>query len=244
MSARWFLARDKKKLGPYTQEQLKKLASAGHVQGIDRLQQEGASAWVPAHKLAWLAAALAGPAETPAEDEAEAAPARRSKKEGKCYRCEESGPGKVYPFYCGFKVRESRSHDWRTGMTHVYKRYRDVTGHSIFLCRDCAVALWRARYLKSGLPWLFGLVVVGIGLVVALPYLEGEARIPVLIIAGIFGLLLGILAVDSLYRAAVPSLKREVLNEFVLDLVRKDYKDRELGDTFFTPEEFDEMNRK
>jgi hypothetical protein len=66
----------------------------------------------------------------------------------------------------------------------------------------------------------------------------------VLILAGIFGLLLGILAVDSLYRAAVPSLKREVTNEFVLDLVRKDSKDRDLGDTFFTPDEFDSMNQK
>jgi hypothetical protein len=243
MSAKWFLARDKKKLGPYTQEQLKKLAAAGHVQGSDRLQQEGATKWTPAHKLAWLAEALAGPAEEPAADEEEA-PARRSKKEGKCYRCEETGSGKVYPFYCGFKVRESRSHDWRTGTTHVFRRFRDVTGHSIFLCRECAVATWRTRYLKSGLPWLIALVVVAVATVVAVPFVQGDPLIPVLILAGIFGLLFGILAVDSLYRAAVPSLKREVMNEFVLDLVRRDYKERDLGDTFFTPEEFDSMSRK
>src|SRR5262249_41243034 len=158
MSTKWFLARDKKKLGPYSKDQLKKLASAGHVQRTDRVQQEGETGWAAAHKVPGLAEALSQPVDTLAAAQG-AAPGPRSKKEGKCYHCEESGPGKVYPFYCGFKVRESRSHDWRTGMTHYSAQYRDVSGHSVFLCRDCAVSLWRMKYLKSGLPWLFGTVV-------------------------------------------------------------------------------------
>lgn len=47
----WFLARDKKKLGPYNWKQLLKLAEAGELSPFDMLLAEGATKWVRAGTL-------------------------------------------------------------------------------------------------------------------------------------------------------------------------------------------------
>lgn len=49
MSAdKWFIARDKKKLGPYTTVQMKQMAQAGQLLPIDMVIEDGTTMWMPA----------------------------------------------------------------------------------------------------------------------------------------------------------------------------------------------------
>ncbi len=60
-ASRWFLARNKKKLGPYTWQQLLTLAKRGDVGRDDMLLQEGTKQWLPADTVGALFAPV-GPA--------------------------------------------------------------------------------------------------------------------------------------------------------------------------------------
>lgn len=58
-AARWFYARNKKKYGPYTWQQLRTLAQRGEVRPDDMLLQEGAKKWLRAEALPELFAGAA-----------------------------------------------------------------------------------------------------------------------------------------------------------------------------------------
>jgi hypothetical protein len=53
-SARWFLARNKQRLGPYTSAQLKQFADAGQIQPEDMIHREGRQKWVSAGSIKGL----------------------------------------------------------------------------------------------------------------------------------------------------------------------------------------------
>src|SRR5262245_46691680 len=102
MSTRWFLSRNKQRLGPYSEDELKRMAAAGKVWPGDLIRKEESTAWRPVGSVAWLADLLQRPVDTLEEvddDEEPARPTRRapgrgSKNEDRCYRCEETGKGK------------------------------------------------------------------------------------------------------------------------------------------------------
>src|SRR5262245_35184562 len=58
-SPRWFVARDRRKLGPYSAAQLKQLAAGGGVGPDDMVLREGQPKWVPARAVKGLIAAPA-----------------------------------------------------------------------------------------------------------------------------------------------------------------------------------------
>jgi len=51
MADQWYIARDKKRDGPYTLDQMKQLAASGKLLPIDKVLQEGMSQWVPASQV-------------------------------------------------------------------------------------------------------------------------------------------------------------------------------------------------
>ena len=69
-SARWYLARNKQRLGPYTSAQLKQFADAGQVQPDDMILREGRPKWVSAGSIKGLfTAARPAPLAVPAVPE-------------------------------------------------------------------------------------------------------------------------------------------------------------------------------
>src|SRR5262249_21501792 len=56
MTTRWYVARDKKKVGPLSPEELTDLIRSGQVQAQDMVLQEGAKGWVPVSRATELLA--------------------------------------------------------------------------------------------------------------------------------------------------------------------------------------------
>ena len=48
---RWWLAKNKQRLGPFTAEQLRQMAASGHLQFADMLLEEGQQKWRPAGEI-------------------------------------------------------------------------------------------------------------------------------------------------------------------------------------------------
>lgn len=65
MSTHWYVARNQQKLGPYSSEQLKQLATDGQVSPADQVWKEGMAVWAPAGKINGLFPATARSAEPP-----------------------------------------------------------------------------------------------------------------------------------------------------------------------------------
>src|SRR5215468_2696775 len=73
-ASRWFVARNKKKFGPYTWQQLQTLAKRGDVNPDDLLRQEGARKWQRAGTVRNLFSAAALAAKPPVVTTSTAAP--------------------------------------------------------------------------------------------------------------------------------------------------------------------------
>ena len=58
MASQWYVARDKKKSGPFSSDQLNQLASAGRLLPTDRVWKEGMTSWVLASKVSGLFASV------------------------------------------------------------------------------------------------------------------------------------------------------------------------------------------
>jgi hypothetical protein len=170
------------------------------------------------------------------QDEGDLAEGRgKSKKVGTCYVCEEEGKGKAYHFWAGFELSSSRKTNFMAGTVSVTASYRDLQKYGIFLCRDCAVSLWRKKYLKTALGFAIPMILCIIGSVIvklkAPENLGQPMSIVLLIIAGVFGIFFAM----EFWKVLSPSLYRPSMEYLVIDLVRPDYADR--GDTFFTTDE-------
>jgi GYF domain 2 len=243
MSDTWFLSQNKQRLGPYTRDQLLKLAAAGHVRPGDLLRKEDTTAWVPVASVAWLADQLQAPPPPPddadGDEKAGRARGRKAKKEDRCQRCAEVGPGKAYRFSYGFRDREQKSYNFNTRMILHTVSYRDMGRHAVFLCSDCATYLWRLKYVVPA--FLFFLVVVavaGLGLFFRV-WFGPEVGIWGLIGGGVVAALVLVPVGVNLYRAFIQEPERDTMEQIVIGLVKKDFEEKGHADSFFTSEEYD-----
>src|SRR5262249_45503012 len=78
---RWFLARNKQRLGPYSSSQLKQLADAGNIIPADMILKEGRQKWVNAGSVKGLFAAAPPPNPAPELPVVEARPLPQSAAE-------------------------------------------------------------------------------------------------------------------------------------------------------------------
>src|SRR5258705_462258 len=65
MSERWFVAKQKQKLGPFTADQLRDMATAQVILPADMVLKEGTTKWAPASDLQWLFPIQAAVSEVP-----------------------------------------------------------------------------------------------------------------------------------------------------------------------------------
>lgn len=81
-TAGWFLARNKKKLGPYSAAQLRQMAGDGELDRDDMLLREGQQQWVKAETLRGLFPEAAAAAEVPVPDSPRSARRTAEKRSG------------------------------------------------------------------------------------------------------------------------------------------------------------------
>jgi hypothetical protein len=234
------LSQNKQRLGPYTRDQLCKLAAAGHVGPRDMVRKEDTTAWVAAASVAWLADSLqaAAPPTADAED-GERGRARKAKKEDRCHRCDEVAPGKAYRFYYGTRDRERKSYNFNTGVMLTTVNYLGMGRHAVFLCRDCATYLWRLKYVVPAfLLFLAVLAVAGLGLFFYV-WAGPEVGVWGLIGGGVLAALVLVPVGVNLYRAFAEEPDRDVMERIAIGLARKEFEAEGLADSFFTSEEYD-----
>jgi hypothetical protein len=149
-----------------------------------------------------------------------------------------AGGGEHYPFHAGFCVDYKETRAFLSDTTHVRAKYRDLKRYSLRVCDACAGELRRRHHLPGLIRWGAAFVgcVVGAVVVVVLN-VAGDQMVYVLGILGLFGVLTGIVAGIELLHLAAPSSSPAV-SVAVLERVKKDPEFRNLGDSFFGPEEY------
>jgi len=178
---------------------------------------------------------VVGLPERPAEeDRDDQRPIPVSKKLGQCYLCGEVARGKMYHFLAAFFGGQTRTPGYRGEYIEIRTTYHDLARHGIFLCRACAVAVWRKNYIL--LASLFaggGLVLFVLALVVGLSNTQGAGGFAGVLLFFLV-LVLGV-ALFLLWKAMHNELDRDTMESLVIRLVRRDFSDA--GDTFFTTEQ-------
>lgn len=160
-----------------------------------------------------------------------------SKKHGVCYQCGEETKGKFHTFFVGTLENVDRQHDYATGETTIRTSYSNVHKAGVFLCKPCAVAAWKRRFLWRvvgfGIPF-------GFFAFLTLILLINPATRPGAVVVGIGALALGVAMAIPLYSLLSPSLERDTMERIAIHLAKGEMTANGEGDTYFTTAQFRE----
>lgn len=153
-----------------------------------------------------------------------------TKEEGICFRCDAEGRSRAYYFIAAtFEGEETYDYG---DVVEVKKIYSNVNKFGIFLCRPCALEMWKKNYVMFSIIFGFGpmalVLVVMMIIGIAAPSAFGKAVIWLILLM----LGLGGVAAWGLVKSTSRKLQREVMEQLVVQMVKPQM--RQLGDTFFT----------